>query len=145
MEHVRPATAADLAECAALLARARAEVVGQRGGSLLVGDGEVSVEAWWAEGPTRRLLVGEFDGALVGVASGHLAGDRGTVDCCYVRPEARRVGVGGALVDALTAWFAKAGCTGVDAPALPGDRDTKQLYEAAGFKARLLVLHRPLR
>lgn len=146
MESVRPATGADLAECAVLLDRARDEAVGQRGASLLLASGTASVEAWWAERPERQLLVGEFDGAVVGLATGHLTpGERGMVDCCYVLPEARRVGVGGALVEALTAWFADAGCTGVDALALPGDRDTKQLYETAGFRARLLVLHRPLR
>jgi GNAT superfamily N-acetyltransferase len=146
VERVRPATDGDLAECAALLDRAREEVAGQRGAAALLGSGSASVEACWAEGPSRRLLVGEFEGATVGLATGHL-GDRGRgmVDCCYVVPEARRVGVGGALVEALTAWFADAGCSGVDALALPGDRDTKQLYETAGFRARLLVLHRPLR
>lgn len=146
MERVRPATADDLDECAALLAQARDELVGRRGGAQLLSAQRLEVDEWWPVGPDRVLLVGEFEGATVGVAGGRL-GERGqgSVDCCYVRAEARRVGVGGALVAALLAWFRQAGCSGVDAPALPGDRETKQLYEAAGFTARLLVLHRPLR
>jgi GNAT superfamily N-acetyltransferase len=146
VERVRPATADDLDECAALLAQARSELAGRRGGALVLSAERLDVGEWWPAGPDRALLVGDFEGATVGVAAGRL-GERGlgSVDCCYVRPEARRVGVGGALVEALLAWFRQAGCSGVDAPALPGDRETKQLFEAAGFTARLLVLHHPLR
>lgn len=143
---MRPATADDLHECAALLARARDELADRRGGALLLSAGRADVAEWLDGGPGRTLLVGEYEGATVGLAAGRVGERRlGTVDCCYVRPEARRVGVGGALVDALMAWFREAGCSGVDALALPGDRDTKQLYESAGFTARLLVLHHPLR
>ena len=143
---MRRATADDLDECAALLARARDELAGKRGAAQLLAAGRGGVAAWWDAGPDRTLLVGEFEGATVGLAAGRV-GERGVgaVDCCYVRPEARRVGVGGAMLEALVAWFREAGCTEIDAAALPGDRDTKQLYEAAGFTARLLILHRPLR
>lgn len=151
MEDVRPATPEDLPACATLLAQARREVATRRGGDLLLaaagGDADV---AEWAEEPGRLLLVGRFEGAVVGLASGHVASPGagqpvGRVDCCYVEPAARRVGVGGALVAALVSWFRARECGHVDAVALPGDRDSKQLYETAGFKARLLVLHHPLR
>lgn len=147
MERARPATPGDLTECATLLDRARAEVSGRRGGDLLLAGDQATVEEWLAQGPRgRRVLVGEYAGAVVGLASGHVDRDGlGVVDCCYVEPEARGVGVGGELMAALLRWFSESGCTGVDALALPGDRSTKQLYEAAGFTARLLVLHRPLR
>ena len=68
----------------------------------------------------------------------------GIVDACYVEPEARGVGVGRALLDDLVAWFASSGCRGVDVTALPGDRATKNFLEGAGFKARLLTMHRTL-
>ena len=54
------------------------------------------------------------------------------------------MGVGRALLDALVTWFAAAGCRGVDVTALPGDRATKNLLEASGFKARLITMHRTL-
>jgi GNAT superfamily N-acetyltransferase len=54
------------------------------------------------------------------------------------------VGVGRVLLDTLVAWLAGAGCRAVDVTALPGDRDTKNFLEGAGFKARLLTMHRPL-
>ena len=146
MERVRRATADDLDECAALLARAQDELVGKRGAEQLLGVGRADVAEWWDAGPDRLLLVGEFEDATVGLAAGRV-GERGvgTVDCCYVVPEARRVGVGGALLTDLLTWFGDAGCSEVDAAALPGDRQTKQLYESAGFTARLLILHRRLR
>jgi GNAT superfamily N-acetyltransferase len=154
VEHVRPAAPADLARCAELLAAARQEANGSRGGLLLeaLSTGRPTVDGWAADGQSRLLLVGIFADAIVGLATGPVAeealpGGRrlGRVDFCYVEPGARQVGVGAALVEELLSWFAVHGCTDVDAPALPGDRDTKQLYETAGFKARLLVLHRPLR
>jgi GNAT superfamily N-acetyltransferase len=97
---------------------------------------------------SRLVLVGTYVDATVGVASGHVAGGGagavGVVDCCYVEPAARGVGVGGALVAALLGWFAERGCEAADVAALPGDRETKQLFERFGFSARLLVLHRRL-
>lgn len=85
---------------------------------------------------------------MVGLAVGHLedVGDYGlgVIDGCYVEPEARGVGVGRALLDAMVAWFTTSSCRGVDAGALPGDRRTKNFFEAAGFKARLLTLHHSL-
>lgn len=110
-----------------------------------------TVEGWVAGGSSRVLLVGTFAGVTVGIAAGSLAGEvvssnrrLGRVDWCYVEPGARQVGVGAALVEELLRWFGEHGCTDVDANALPGDRATKQLYETAGFKARLLTLHRQL-
>ena len=94
------------------------------------------------------LLVGEFEGAVVGVlgvVTAATAGERrGRVECCYVEAAARGVGVGTSLMDAAVAWCAAAGCGEVDALALPGDRSTKQRLEAAGFTARLLTLSRRL-
>lgn len=94
------------------------------------------------------LFVGEFEGAVVGVlavgAHDHDGEGRGRVECCYVEEDARGVGVGTALMEAAVEWCAAAGCTEVDALALPGDRATKQCLEAAGFTARLLTLSRRL-
>ena len=151
MEGVRPARPDDGPRCAELVGQARAVLEGRRGGpELLAGSRspEELVAAWVAGGPAA-LWVGEFDGAPVGVAAGVVAptADRltGRLECCYVEPAARGVGVGTALVSAALGWFEAQGCTDVDAVALPGDRAVKQLLEAAGFRARLLVLHRRLR
>jgi len=151
VEEVRRAEPADLDRCRELLAGAIDASARQRGASLLVaaaGDTTAGLADAWHDDPSSVLFVGTYDGAVVGVAAGRLApvGGRhlGRVECCYVEPEARAVGVGAAMIQALLGWFGEQGCTDVDALALPGDRSTKQLLESSGFKARLLVLHRSL-
>jgi len=98
--------------------------------------------------PRRRVLVGTVDDEVVGLAIGRIdaVGETsvGVLDACYVEPEARGVGVGRALLDELVRWFGTSGCRGVDVAALPGDRETKNFFEAAGFKARLITMHRAL-
>lgn len=151
MERVRPAEQGDLARCAALLAQALDATAARRGGELLLGAGgrpsATELIDEWAADRRRLVLAGLFDEVVVGLAAGRLpdAGKRAArIDCCYVEPQARQVGVGAALVEGLLDWFAAHDCHDVDAAALPGDRPTKQLLESSGFKARLLVLHRPL-
>jgi len=66
----------------------------------------------------------------------------GVIEEIYVEPEARAVGVGELLVEQLVAFCTEAGCVGVDATALPGDRQAKNFFERAGFTARSLVMHK---
>jgi GNAT superfamily N-acetyltransferase len=66
----------------------------------------------------------------------------GVIEEIYVQPEARGVGVGELLVERSVAFCVEAGCSGVDAAALPGHRQAKNFFERAGFTARLLVMHR---
>lgn len=152
---VRPAGPEDASRVAALLDELVAEVVEERGGSQLVADHLDLVRAAVADNlaseqgtAERRVVVGTIEGAVVGVAAGRLrpAGGsrRGVVECCYVEPGARRVGVGEALLAEVVEWLGRSGCDDVDGLALPGRRDAKSLFEATGFKARLLVMHRRL-
>jgi GNAT superfamily N-acetyltransferase len=150
VEDARPAREDDLERCATLLDAALAEFGGHRGGAHFGPlDAASLLAAWSAPGGDRTFLVGTFDGVVVGLAAGVV--DRagvsalGQIECCYVEPEARAVGVGASLTRALMDWFSANGCSEVDAIALPGDRSTKQLLEASGFKTRLLVLRRSLR
>ena len=148
MEDARAARPDDLERCAVLLAGALDEFGRHRGGAH-VGplDATTLLSTWSTEDADRIFLVGTFDAAVVGLAAGRIdraAAALGQIECCYVEPAARAVGVGSALTKALMDWFAARGCTEVDAIALPGDRSTKQLLEAAGFKTRLLVLRRSL-
>ncbi|HEX3333900.1 MAG TPA: GNAT family N-acetyltransferase [Acidimicrobiales bacterium] len=132
------------------MADALAAAATMRGGPALVGAAtpETLVERWTH--PDACLLVGEFDGAVVGVLGattspgGEGTAPRALVECCYVEAEARGVGVGAALMASAVEWGAARGCAEVDALALPGDRSTKQRLEAAGFTARLLTLSRRL-
>lgn len=159
MEGARPAGPADVAPCERLLAEGLRSLTDRRGGAALAADPdpesppagtERAAErlAEWMGVPGHVLLAGTLDGGVAGVAAGHvreITGERvGVVDCLYVEPDARGVGIGTALTDALVQAFIDLACTAADAQALPGDRETKQRFEAAGFSARLLVLRRRL-
>jgi GNAT superfamily N-acetyltransferase len=148
MELARPAREKDHAACRRLLDDLLAGAHVMRGGTALAGNATAeSLLARWT-GPEARLLVGEFEGVVVGVlgvtASESADGRRGLVETCYVEHDARGVGVGSALMQAAVAWCRERGCREVDAVALPGDRATKQRLEAEGFTARLLTLNRRL-
>ena len=149
MERARLAQTDDRAACARLLDEVRDGARAMRGGAALLGPEttETLIERW--NGPRTGLFVGEYEGAVVGLLAVSLnervAGRvRGLIECCYVEPDARGVGVGSSLMEAAVAWGQDQGCTDLDALALPGDRQTKQRFEAAGFTARLLTLSRRL-
>jgi len=57
----------------------------------------------------------------------------------YISEAARELGAGATLIDELRIHAQASGCTRIDAYALPGDRLTKNLFERAGMKARLLI------
>lgn len=59
----------------------------------------------------------------------------------YVTPDARRVGLGAALLDHAKSLAATRGCTGLDAVALPGDRATKNFFEDHAMVARAIIVH----
>jgi GNAT superfamily N-acetyltransferase len=148
VELARPARPDDNPACRRLLDDLLAGAQAMRGGPALTGTAtSESLLARWTS-PKAKLLVGEFEGVVVGVlgvtASGPPDGGRGLVEGCYVERDARGVGVGGALMQAAVAWCREQGCREVDAIALPGDRGTKQRLEAEGFTARLLTLSRRL-
>jgi GNAT superfamily N-acetyltransferase len=98
--------------------------------------------------PGRAALVGLLDDWIAGIALcrvDRMDGDcRGVLDVCFVEHGAREVGLGRLLLDRSLDWFRSQGCTGVDGTAFPGDREAKQFFESAGFKARLLVMYLPL-
>jgi ribosomal protein S18 acetylase RimI-like enzyme len=68
----------------------------------------------------------------------------GEVVAYGVLPEARAVGVGEMMVDIVVGECKAAACTGIDAQALPGERETKNFFETFGFTARRLVVHHRL-
>jgi GNAT superfamily N-acetyltransferase len=150
VERARPATEADRAACGRLLGEALVGAASMRGGPALVGERTPDdlIARWSEPGERAGLFVGEFEGAVVGVlgvvAEPAEGACRGRIECCYVEAPARAVGVGAALMEAAVSWCTAAGCEEVDALALPGDRLTKQRFEAAGFTARLLTLSRRL-
>jgi GNAT superfamily N-acetyltransferase len=62
----------------------------------------------------------------------------------WVEPEARELGIGSALVREARSWARVHGAGAVEAVVLPGDRLSKQLYEASHCVARALVMKGPI-
>jgi GNAT superfamily N-acetyltransferase len=154
VEACRPATADDIPQVVELARAMRAELSPMRGGALWL-----DRDAWpepleHAYGALlgeddALLLVGTIDDVVVGFGAAVVevlrSGTRlGVVTDLFVEPEAREVGVGEVLADALVDRCRAAGCTGVDATALPGHRAAKNFFEAHGFTARALTMHHRL-
>jgi GNAT superfamily N-acetyltransferase len=151
---VRPAGPDDVVRLVELYEAAVSELGTMRGGRVLLGlNGRARPLAVsfsrQVKGPGGQLVVGAVGGEVVGYgscATRPLAGPEllGVVEELYVALRARRAGVGRAIAESLMSWCRSQGCTGVDASALPGSRAVKSFFEANGFTARLLVMHRPL-
>lgn len=139
---------------AMLRATAVAELSAVRGGALFLADRDVSRAsdsqpqgAAGHEEPTGLQGVVSIDSVVVGFVEATLVelGEIGRVcriEAIYVEPGAREVGAGEALMDLVTDFATAAGAVGIDSPVLPGQREEKNFFEASGFAARLIVMHR---
>jgi GNAT superfamily N-acetyltransferase len=154
VEGVRPAVVHDLPILLELSEGLRTELDGFRGGDLWLQTHQpirltdTALHELLAA-DDALVLVGCIDESVVGYAFARVdTYTLGTTLCTiselFVEPEARDVGVGESLVDAVVAWAGDRGCVGVDATALPGHRVTKNFFEGAGFVARSLTMHRSL-
>jgi len=154
MEAVRPARPDDLPELVRLAADAVRELTPMRGGAMWART--IGRRPPYDEGlrvaiddPDALVLTGTVHGSVVGYAVAridHMADGETLVviDDLFTEPEARSVGVGEAMLDAVVAWGTARGAVGVEATVLPGARETKNFFEAFGLKARALVVHRDL-
>ena len=141
---VRPATDADAGRIAQLTASAIAEQATARGGPVWS-----QREALATPPGESHTVVGVIDDVVMGYATVGLdvladGGTLGIVSAIFVEPGAREVSLGEAMLDDVIEWCAARGCVGIDAHALPGNRETKNFFETFGFTARLLVVHRRL-
>ena len=145
---IRHATHDDLAVIIELDATAREAVASQRGG-----------RNWLVEhAPARFLHADELiDHSWVGTVDEHVVGFlRCTIDdvpqhglvCSvervFVDENARELGFGDALLQQAIDYATNLGCIAIEGNALPGDRETKNLYERAGIVARKIIVSRPL-
>ena len=157
MEGIRDADARDGERGLELAREFVSGLTSQRGGQLLLAGAGLAPDGAAASGldqfaalvedPDRKVVMGTLEGAVCGMGMGHVDSlpdgrPLGHLDLCYVEPDARGVGLGRLLLDGVVGWLIDRGCVGVDGLALPGDREAKNFFEAAGFKARLLTMHR---
>jgi ribosomal protein S18 acetylase RimI-like enzyme len=151
LEAVRAATPEDLPAIVGLVEALRAELTPMRGGRIWAvrearpGPPAESYGALLTDPPTC-VVVGTLDDVVVGfgvatVESLTDGGKLGVVSELFVDIEARAVGVGEAILEALVTYCTREGCVGVDAFALPGHRAAKNFFEESGFTARAIVMH----
>jgi GNAT superfamily N-acetyltransferase len=89
---------------------------------------------------SRRFVVVTVGDVIVGFASVEMDADpRPLLTRIHVRPEARSLGAGATLLRHVLAEARRLRGASLDALSLPGDRETKNLYERQGMKARLIV------
>ena len=146
---VRPATSGDVGPLRVLEAEARAGLIDARGGHRWLQEHPLIGERWpqrVADGVLVAVL--DLDDGAPGLVVGYLVLDVelpiARIDQVYVTPDARELGYGDALLEAAMATAVEVGAHVIEGTALPGDRDTKNLYERAGITARSITVSRPL-
>ena len=90
-----------------------------------------------AAGCDRATFVAERDGCWIGIVTG-LARDQGAeplLVSMFVDGNARRTGIGRALVDAVTAWARACGATRLTLWVTSDNYPAVRLYERCGFRA----------
>lgn len=139
---VRPARPGDATQLRDLEGEARGALADQRGGGRWLATHATRGDGWTTVVGAERAIVATIDDVVVGYVVVGLPGEDGvaTIDEVYVTPGARELGFGDALLEAALVRVRAAGARWLEGEALPGDRDTKNLYERAGIKARLITV-----
>ncbi|MGD0083002.1 MAG: GNAT family N-acetyltransferase [Acidimicrobiales bacterium] len=148
----RRATREDLTSLAYLLQQAAGAVVLERGGHVFVHrefapPSTGSQLAAFVDDAAACVALGTVDEVVVGLAIATVETLRDSsvlarLHLLWVEPDAREVGLGEELLGLVTDWARELGAARLDAYALPGNRETKNFLESAGFSARLIVMHR---
>lgn len=145
---VRPACRTDVDALRLLEAEARAALVDARGGTRWL-DEHPELGVGWPDALERyQVFVAVLDVEQAEVVVGYLvldvAGTVAHIDQVFVTPQARELGFGDTLVEEAEVAAREVGATVLEGQALPGDRETKNLYERAGITARLITVSRRL-
>jgi GNAT superfamily N-acetyltransferase len=100
--------------------------------------------------PDSHVWIGLIDGVPLGFLWARIepllpqanGSEVGVVRFIFTEPEARRVGLGEAMLDGVLAVVRARGVERFDARVGPGHRDAKNFFESFGFSARLIVMFR---
>lgn len=149
MEAARAPREDELPRLAELHRLAVAATLPERGGEVFAARETAGepLEDWLRERLSGGgVWAGTIDDSIVGYAAAAIEEARNgirlaRIEALFVEEEARGVGVGAAMIAAILEWSVANKCTGIDAWALPGDRNTKNFFEGSGFSARLLTMH----
>ncbi len=144
----RLAAADDAGELSRLEGLARAAIVDARGGPQRLAELPI-VDSAWAELVTTGdtiVAVGTFGDVVVGYCLVEIDEARcvGRVEHLFVEEQARELGLGEALIDIVVETLRGRQTQAIEAVALPGDRETKNLFERFGIKARSITVYKCL-
>jgi GNAT superfamily N-acetyltransferase len=135
----------DVSELVALEVEARDALLDQRGGSRWLVEHPVVGATWTDRCRVSDVWVAHIDDVVVGYMVTDLGDDLIVrIDQVWVTPLARELGFGDGLLEAAIESARARGAVAVEGQALPGDRQTKNLYERAGIVARLITTYREL-
>ena len=147
----RPVRPDEVSVVAGLAREARREALDYRGGERWIAT-EAAPEpleehvATLIDDPEAAVMAGVWEGAVVGYGwARHLVRLDGTpiarIEELFVTPDARSVGVGESLLNALLRWARDHELVAVDAFVLPGHREAKNFFETFKMTAHSLVVH----
>jgi ribosomal protein S18 acetylase RimI-like enzyme len=136
---------ADVEQLELLEREARAALVGERGGERWLVEHPAVGDRWRERCSTADVWIAHIDDVVVGYMVAGLGADMIVrIDQVWVTPLAREVGFGDALLEQAISSARERGAIAVEGESLPGDRQTKNLYERAGIVARLITTYRAL-
>jgi GNAT superfamily N-acetyltransferase len=147
---VRAATIDDLDDLAMLEAESRLALGEQRGGERWLEEHRKRGPRWADvfdehHEPPTTVFVGLIDDVVVGYLVLERPEPRlAVVEQVYVAHGAREVGIGDELLTTAVDHARDTGASLVEGEALPGDRDTKNLFERARITARLITVSKRL-
>lgn len=134
---IRPIEAADNARIAAIIRQVLTEYGLNREGFAFV-DAELDQLFEHYKLPEAAYFVATVDGRIVGGAGfGPLLGGEGRtaeLKKMYLLPEARGLGLGRSLMDAILALVPRSGYTRIYLETMPSMQDAIKLYEGFGFR-----------
>jgi len=145
MQHfVRQALSSDIEELQRFETEARLQLEKFRGGLRLADELPEVGSAWGEriESPRWAVFVAGLDDVPMGYLCVDFEAQRDAplIEAVYVTTDARELGIGDAMVSAAIEECLLHGAEAIDAYALPGDRETKNLFERSGLTARLLIV-----
>ena len=142
----RTATQKDLEVLLSLESEARPALGDFRGGDRLAIE-VPAVSGNWSktlQDDSVLVLVSGVNSIVMGYLFARRARQIATIEQVFVTRDARNLGIGDALISATLRWARDNKLDSLDALALPGDRETKNLYERSGLVARLITVTKKL-
>ncbi|MFZ9444251.1 MAG: GNAT family N-acetyltransferase [Ilumatobacteraceae bacterium] len=145
---VRRATADDMGQILDIDDVSRVGVDSQRGGSAWIAN-HTSLRVNTPSNAHERCFVAVIDDVVVGFAMWDIEDVLGfgrviRMERVHVLAEARDLGFGDALLASVVDEGRSRSCDHVEGEALPGDRETKNMYERAGITARSIIVSKRL-